>query len=174
MHYWVAPHRQSIDTERKTASTDICVVHRASGALGAGASGGRSVRCLQSTSAWPKVPPMRFLSLTEHNIGVTGPLDAVLTHFDTLFTFRFTPHPIPNAHVQAVSPPHPSRDPSRESTATELGSLVCVNTSRCLSGYLWITIRTCVVQLHRGDRYRHSDVCANISNFKKRAGREGI
>ena len=107
VHYWVAPHRQSIDTERKTATTDICVVRGASGARGADASGGRSVRRLKPTSAWPQVPPMRFLSLTERGIGVTGPLDAVSTHFHTLFTF--TPHPIPNAHVLAVSRPHPPR-----------------------------------------------------------------
>ena len=110
VHYWVAPHRQSIDTERTTAATDICVVRGASGAHGAGASAGRSVRRLQPTSAWSQLPPMRFLSLTERNIGVPGPLDAVSMHFDTPFTF--TPHPIPNAHVRAVSHPHPPRGPA--------------------------------------------------------------
>ena len=107
VHYWVAPHRQSIDSERTTAATNICVVRGASGAHGMGASGGRSDRCLQPASTWTKVTPMRFLSLTERNIGVAGPLDAVYTHFDTLFTF--TPHPIPDAPVLAVSHPHPSR-----------------------------------------------------------------
>ena len=91
VHYWAAPHRQSIDTERTTAAMDICVVRGASGAHGAGASAGRSVRRLQPTSTWPQLPPMRFLSLTERNTGVPGPLDAVSMHFDTLFTF--TPHP---------------------------------------------------------------------------------
>ena len=33
-------HRQSIDTERTTAAMDICVARGASGAHGAGASGG--------------------------------------------------------------------------------------------------------------------------------------
>eukprot|EP00966_Prymnesium_polylepis_P309150 7144496-Prymnesium_polylepis.1 len=50
---------------------------------------------------------MRFLSLTERIIGVPRPLDAVSTHFYTLFTF--TPQPIPNAHVLAASRPHPPR-----------------------------------------------------------------
>ena len=102
VHYWVAPHRQSIDAERTTAATNICVVRGASGAHGAGAVGGRSGQRLQPTSAWTKLPPMRFLSLTERNIGVTGPLDAVYTNFDTLLTF--TPHPNPNAHVLAAAP----------------------------------------------------------------------
>ena len=112
VHYWVALHRQSIDNERTTTATDICVLRRASGAHGAGSSGGGSVWRLQPTSAWPQVPPMRFLSLTERNIGVPGPLDAVSMHFDTLFTF--TPHPIPNGHVPAVSPP---RTPQSQLTA---------------------------------------------------------
>ena len=93
VHYWVAPHRQSIDTERKTATTDICVVCEASGARGADASGGRSVRRLKPTSAWAQVPPMRFLSLTERSIGVPGPLDAVSTPCLYFVHIHTPPHP---------------------------------------------------------------------------------
>jgi hypothetical protein len=93
--------------QRQTAGTDICVVLGASGARAWGASLGRSVWRLQPTSTWPQVPPMRFLCLTEYNVGIRASLDVVSRLFDTMFTF--TPHPISNAHDRAVSGPHPPR-----------------------------------------------------------------
>ena len=92
-----------------------------------GASGGRSARRLQPTSPWPQAPPMHFLSLTEYNVGLSRPVDAVLTPFGSLFTF--TPHPIRSAH-DLTETRNPTRHPC-ECHGRRRGVCVCVCSCVC-------------------------------------------